>query len=94
MKSTPYKDIPLVCYEDSNVNYVEEIFKNYLYINLNIICQEESCKNEDELIVNWYIKKYEVFGMQRILLFNTYLNGYYTLISYESLINKLFIESI
>ena len=94
MKSTPYIDIPLVCYEDSNVNYVEEIFKNYLYINLNTICQEESCINEDESIVNWYIKKYEVLEMPRILSFNTNINDYNTLISYESFINKLFIENI
>ena len=53
---TPYNDIPLISYEDNRIKNIEELFNNYIYININIICQEEKCVNENDSIVNWYIK--------------------------------------
>ena len=34
LNSTPYIDIPMVAYEDSNANNLEELFNNYIFINL------------------------------------------------------------
>ena len=36
--STPYIDIPLEAYGDTNINNIENLFNNYIYINLNTIC--------------------------------------------------------
>ena len=35
---TPYNDIPLISYEDNRIKNIEELFNNYIYININIIC--------------------------------------------------------
>ena len=53
---TPYNDIPLISYEDNRIKNIEELFNNYIYININTICQEEKCVNENASIVNCYIK--------------------------------------
>ena len=56
LNSTPYIDIPLICYEDNRAKNIEEIFNDYIYININTICREEKYISEDDKNVNWYIK--------------------------------------
>ena len=52
LNSTPYIDIPLISYEDKRIRNIEELFKNYIYIDINTICQEEKCINENVSLVN------------------------------------------
>ena len=94
LTSTPYIDIPLVAYEDSKANNLEEIFNNYIYINLNTICQEESCVAENDKIVNWYIKKYTIVDMPQILSINLNINDYELLKQYQEFINRIFVPNI
>ena len=94
LNSTPYIDIPLVAYEDSKANNLEEIFNNYIYLNLNTICQEESCVSENDKIVNWYIKKYTIVDMPQILSINVNINDYELLKQYQEFINKIFVPNI
>ena len=87
LNSTHYIDRLLVAYEDSNANNLEEIFKNYIFINLNIICQEESCVGENDNIVNWYIKKYKIVNIPQIIAINVNINDYELLKQYQEFIN-------
>ena len=93
LNSTPYIDIPLVAYEDNKAKSVEQIFNEYIYINLNTICQEEPC-NDNENIENWYIKKYEILEMPLFLSINININEYKKLVSFQKFINQIFINSI
>ena len=54
--SSYYIDIPLQAYLDNLSNDVQEIFHNYIYINLNTICNESQCYSEDDKNVQFYIK--------------------------------------
>ena len=94
LNSTPYIDIPLIAYEDNNAKNIEEIFNNYIYMDINTICQDEKCSDEKETIVNWYIKKYNILEMPIILSINTNINDYNKLISYKEFINKIFLQKI
>ena len=94
LNSTPYIDIPLVAFEDNLANDVDYLFKNYIYINLNTICQEECCSNNNDNQVNWYIKKYEINSMPQILSFNININDYSKLKKYTDFINKIFVNDI
>ena len=87
LNSTPYIDIPLICYEDNRAKNIEEIFNDYIYININTICREEKCISEDDKIVNWYIKKYKILEMPLFLSINININDYKQLPSYKKFIN-------
>ena len=93
LNSTPYIDIPLVAYEDNKAKIVEQIFTEYIYINLNTICQEEICSDNDNN-VNWYIKKYEILEMPLFLSINININEYKKLASFKKFINQIFIDNI
>ena len=70
MNSTPYLDIPLLDYEDNKAKNIDELFNEYIYSNINPICREKNCKNEDYGLVNWYIKKYQILEMPLFLSIN------------------------
>ena len=56
---------------------IQDIFLNYyIYINLNTICQEEICVKDENTLIKWYIKIYEIIKMSLILSINTKINGY------------------
>ena len=98
LNSTPYIDIPLISYEDNRIDNritnIEELFNNYIYININTICQEEKCVNENESLVNWYIKKYEILEMPLILSINININDYNQLNANRDFINKIFLKKV
>ena len=98
LNSTPYIDIPLISYEDNRIDNritnIEELFNNYIYININTICQEEKCVNENESLVNWYIKKYEILEMPLILSINININDCNQLNSNRDFINKIFLKKV
>ena len=94
LNSTPYIDIPLISYEDNRIRNIEELFNNYIYININTICQEEKCVNENVSLVNWYIKKYEILEMPLILSINININEYNQLNANRDFINKIFLKKV
>ena len=67
MNSSPYLDIPLVDYEDNKAKNIDKIFNEYIYFNINTICGEKNYKIEDNWLVNWYIKKYQILEIPLIL---------------------------
>ena len=94
LNSTPYIDIPLISYEDNRIKNVEELFNNYIYININTICQEEKYVNENASIVNWYIKKYSIIEMSLIISINININDFNQLNSKRDFINKIFLKKV
>ena len=74
--SSPYIDIPLQEYLDNLPNNIRELFKNYIYIDLNTICKEIQCFREDDISVQFYVKKYEILEIPYILSINTNINDY------------------
>ena len=63
-------------------------------MDINTICQDEKCSEENENMMNWYIKKYNIIEMPFILLINTNINDYNQLIAYKEFINKIFLQKI
>ena len=56
--SKPFIIVPYIFYTDeNNFRNVKDFFKNYIYININAICNENDCFNENGNIVNFYVKK-------------------------------------
>ena len=51
-------------------------------MNINKICNEPQCTNEDDKNINFYIKKYEIIELLFILSINTDLSSYDLLIKY------------
>ena len=49
-------------------------------MNINKICNEPQCTNEDDKNINFYIKKYEIRELPFILSINTNLLSYNLLI--------------
>ena len=94
LNSAPYIDIPLVSYEDNRIRNIDDLFNNYIYININTICQEEKCVNENLSIVNWYIKKYDKIKMPLILSINININDYNKLNAKRDFINKIFLNKV
>ena len=94
MNSTPYIDIPLVAYEDNKAKNIDEIFKEYIYFNINTICREDNCRSEEDNLVNWYIKKYEILEMPLFLSINININDYNKLCLYKNFINLIFLNKI
>lgn len=89
--SSPFIDVPLIAYEDNNINTIEKLLKEYIYINLNTICNLESCYDpNDDTITNFFIKKYEINEVPLILSINTNINEFSTLLQKKDFINKVF----
>ena len=56
MVTQPFKDIPLEAYSDSrNLNF-DKLIKEYIFINLNTICNLPECYSEDDSFVNFMLK--------------------------------------
>ena len=92
--SAPYIDIPLQAYLDNLSKNIQELFHNYIYINLNTICNESQCFSEDDTNVQFYVNKYEILEMPYILSINTNINDYAELIKYNDFINNIFKNEI
>ena len=45
-------------------------------MDINTICQDEKCSDENENMMNWYIKKYNIIEMPFILSINININDY------------------
>ena len=63
-------------------------------MDINTICQDEKCSEENENMMNWYIKKYNIIEMPFILSINKYIkyiNDYNQLRAYKEFINKIFL---
>ena len=45
------------------------MFKGYIYMNINTICNEEQCYSDDDKNVNFYVKKYEILELPLILIY-------------------------
>ena len=69
-------DIPLQVYINNLSPDINHIFKNYIYINLNTICNKDKCYSENYKNVQFYVKKYEILEMPLILLLNTNINEF------------------
>ena len=76
LMSSPYIDIPLQAYLDNQSNNIQELFKNYIYIDLNTICNESQCFIEDDRRIQFYVKKYEILEMPYILSINADASNY------------------
>ena len=63
-------------------------------MDINTLCQDEKSSEENENIMNWYIKKYNIIEMPFILSINTNINDYNQLIAYKEFINKIFLQKI
>ena len=87
--SAPFIDIPLQAYLDNISNNIQELFQNYIYINLNTICNESQCFSEDDANIQYYVKKYEIIEIPYILSINTNINDYNELVKYNEFINKI-----
>ena len=92
--STPYIDIPEIVFNDNLANNVNDIFKNYIYFDINTICNEKECYTEDDKSVNFYIKKFEISNVPFILSLNINVNDYNLLMKYKDAINKIFTAEI
>ena len=92
--SYPYIDIPLQAYIDNLSPDIDHLFKNYIYINLNTICNEEQCYSENNNNLQFYVKKYEILEMPLILSLNTNINEFAELKKYSQFISKIFKNEI
>ena len=92
--SYPYIDIPFQAYIDNLSQDIDHIFKNYIYINLNTICNEDECYSENDKNVQFYVKKYEILEMPLILSLNTNINEFKDLKKYSQFISKIFKNEI
>ena len=81
-------------FNDNFANNVNDIFKNYIYIDINTICNKKEFYLEDDNSVNFYIKKYEILNVPFILLLNMNLKDYNLVMNYKDIINKIFITEI
>jgi len=64
-----------------------------IFMNINTICNEESCYSDDDKLVNFYVKKYDIIEFPPILSINTN-NNLNELLSYKDFINKIFVNII
>ena len=72
----PFIDIPDITYKDNRVDNIEKLFKDYLFIDMHTICNEETCAANKDKDVQYYIKKYTILDMPKILSINTSLNDF------------------
>ena len=73
MISKAFIDIlSLVAFEDNRYNTIGDLFKEYIYMNIN----EPNCIREDDKNINFYIKKYEIIDLPFILSININLSSY------------------
>ncbi len=72
--SAPFIDIPEDEFIDNLVKTVEDIFKKYIYFDINTICKESIFYSDKDNHLNFYIKKYEILHLPFILSININLN--------------------
>ena len=72
----PFIDIPDITYKDNRVDNIEKLFKDYLFIDMHTICNEETCAENKDKDVQYYIKKYTILDMPKILSININLNDF------------------
>ena len=65
-----------------------------IILNINTICNENKCFNENDNLVNFYVKKYEIEELPLILSINTNINDYNELVKYNNKINTIFKKGI
>ena len=59
--SKPFIDVPYIFYTDENIcKNTNDLFKNYIYINIKTIYNERECFYENDNLLNFYIKKYDI----------------------------------
>ena len=92
--SKAFIDIPLVAYEDNRIDSIDKLFKEYIYMNIHTICNEQQCISEDDKNINFYIKKYEILELPFILSINTNLSTYDLLIKNKKFITRIFKRNI
>ena len=81
--SKSFIEIPLIAYDDERIKSVTDLFKEYIYININTICKENECyKEDDDSVINFYVKTYEIINLPLVLAINI------NLVSYDSLLEK------
>ena len=91
----PFIDIPLISYNDIKIKNIDDLFKEYIFIDLNTICNLETCYNiNDDTITNFFIKKYTIIDLPYVLSINTNISDYSSLINKKDFINKIFKENI
>ena len=60
-----------------------------IYLNINIIYNEEQWYREDNENMNFFVKKYEILELPFILSFNTNLSNFILLIKNKDFFNKI-----
>ena len=92
--SNSFIDIPLISYEDERINSIDDLFKEYIFMNIHTICNEDECYSENDIDVNFYIKKYEIIQLPLILSINTNLSNFDLLKKKKAFINKILKKEI
>ena len=81
MITPPFIDIPLISYNDNKIKNIDDLFKEYIFIDLNTICNLETCYNiNDDTITNFFIRKYTIIDLPYVLSINTNISDYSLLI--------------
>ena len=73
---------------------IDHIFKNYIYINLNTLCNEDQSYSENDKNAQFYVKKYEILEIPLILSLNTNINEFAEVKKYNQFIFKIFKNEI
>ena len=96
ISENPYIDIPLIFYTDENkCKFANEVFNLYIFININTICKEIQCYNENDYNnINFYAKKYEILELPPILSINININDYSSLLKYNKRTVEIFTNNI
>ena len=87
-------DIPLIAYSDLRITSFDKLFNEYIFINLNTICNEKECYTENDSIVNFYVKKYEILRIPKFLTINAGVNDFNTFLDNKNFINTIFKNEI
>ena len=87
-------DIPLTAYNNPKISTFSDLMNETIFMNINTICNEESCYSDDDKLVNFYVKKYDIIEFPPILSINTNVNNLNELLSYKDFINKIFVNII
>ena len=94
MVTQPFIDVPLEVYSDTRDLDFDKLIKEYIFIGLKTICNLPECYSEDDSMVNFYVKKYEINDMPPILSINTNINDFKLLNDNKDFINKVFKREI
>ena len=85
--SSPFIDILLQAYIDNLYEDINHLFQNFIYINLNTICNENQYYSDDDTLVQFNVKKYEKIDMPIVLSINTNINEHRNLENYNDLVD-------